>query len=78
MSYIRYRIITWQNTHGNGQWRFAIKKFVRVTFKRSGREGWSSEGFVFTGPSLSFDTHAEALTAAKEAKKKLSPPACKK
>ena len=69
---IRYSISTWQDTY-NKRWYFIIRKAMRVTFKRSKREGWRGLGFVALTmePSPGFDTRPEALAAGKAAKSQL-------
>ena len=70
MNAIQYRIATLPNYRG--EWAFVIKKYMRVTFKRSKREGWHCQGFVALDcPSDRFETRAAALAAAKAAKAKL-------
>lgn len=72
MPNVLYRITTWQDSYGERRWHCIIRKFVRVTFKRSKRVGWRSMGFVRTPqPSNGFDTRAEALAFAKRAKTEL-------
>jgi hypothetical protein len=72
--HIRYSITTWQETHDQ-KWRWIIRKFVRTTFKRSGRTGWHYMGFVKTGhEGQTFDNRAEALANAQAARNDLRQP----
>lgn len=66
---VRYRIMTWQAY--DNKWVFVIKKYVRVTFKRSQRVGWRSLGFLRTNlDGKRFNSRAEALAFAKTLKPK--------
>ena len=69
MNHIQYRIMTWEE---RGEWRFCIKKYVRVIFKRSKREGWHWQGFIAHGDNQPrFETRAEALAFAKAVKDRI-------
>lgn len=67
---IQYHIQTWQESYGERRWHFIIKKYRRVIFKRSKREGWRGEGFVRTEHGdMTFATRPEALACAQADKK---------
>jgi hypothetical protein len=75
MNTIRYSVQTWQNSYGERRWHFTIKKHMRVTFKRSKREGWRWLGFVSVKyPPQGFDTRADALAFGLALKKGLFTP----
>jgi hypothetical protein len=68
--HVEHRIVTWQDSYGAKRWHFVLKKFVRVTFKRSKRVGWRWMGFVRSPqPTNGFDSRSEALAFAKDFRK---------
>jgi hypothetical protein len=69
---VRYSISCWEGTYAvKGKWFFQIRKYRRVIFKRSKREGWRWLGFVSKPTSPEFASRAEALAAARTEKKTL-------